>query len=67
MSEVPIPKKRFYCTNCGRVIEVPFGAPKPYQCPYCGAHHTMIHRLDRGGFGRCWRGGRTFTQKTSFP
>lgn len=55
--------KRFICYSCNKIIEVPYGVPKPAQCPYCGAPHYMIHRLDkgwaRGGRGRGgggWRG-----------
>lgn len=51
-----IPMKRFMCYNCNRVIEVPYGVPKPVQCPHCGAPAYMIHRIDKGpgrrGFGR---------------
>jgi len=46
--------KIFQCFNCGKTIEVPYGVPKPVQCPHCGAPGYMIHRVDkgRGGFGR---------------
>ncbi len=54
----PVPMKRFMCYNCNRIIEVPYGVPKPIQCPYCGAPHYMIHRVDPGGRG--WGRGRGF-------
>ncbi len=53
----PLPMKRFMCFSCRKIIEVPYGVPKPMQCPYCGAPHYMIHRVDAGGFGR-YRGYR---------
>jgi len=51
---INVPNKRFICTQCNRIIEVPYGTPKPAKCPYCGAPAYMIHRIDkgRGGFGR---------------
>ncbi|MHA1589343.1 MAG: hypothetical protein ACTSVA_01905 [Candidatus Njordarchaeales archaeon] len=54
-SNPSIPKKRFQCGNCGKIIEVPYGVPKPAQCPYCGAPGYMIHRIDKGPWGR-WGG-----------
>ncbi len=59
---IPAPMKRFLCYSCNKIIEVPYGVPKPAQCPYCGAPHYMIHRLDKGwarggrGRGGGWRG-----------
>ena len=50
------PMKRFMCFNCKKIIEIPYGVPKPVQCPYCGAPAYMIHRIDGGGRGR-GRGG----------
>jgi len=69
ISPGPAPMKRFMCFNCKKVIEVPYGVPKPSQCPYCGAPAYMIHRINKGppsfrgqgrfGFGRRgWRRGR---------
>lgn len=40
--------KRFQCSSCRYVIEVPQGVPKPQVCPKCGAPSTMIHRIDKG-------------------
>ena len=55
----PVPKKRFICFKCGKVIEVPYGIPgKPPQCPYCGAPAIFIHRLDKGGGWGRGRGRR---------
>ncbi|RLG60565.1 hypothetical protein DRN86_02245 [Candidatus Geothermarchaeota archaeon] len=57
-----MPKKRFRCGACGHVIEVPYGIPKPVQCPKCGAPAMIIHRVDKGPGRRRgrrgWRGGR---------
>jgi len=39
--------KHFQCGNCGQIIEVPQGVPKPANCPRCGAPAMMIHRLTR--------------------
>jgi len=47
--------KKFMCTNCQGIIEVPYGTPKPEICPHCGAPANCIHRIDRGGRG-CGRG-----------
>jgi NAD-dependent SIR2 family protein deacetylase len=44
--------KHFQCSNCGQVIEVPKGVPKPPSCPKCGAPATVIHRLDKGTPGK---------------
>jgi predicted RNA-binding Zn-ribbon protein involved in translation (DUF1610 family) len=58
-----LPMKHFQCSNCGQVIEVPQGVPKPLNCPKCGAPATMIHRLDKGppggrrGGGPPWQRG----------
>lgn len=52
--------KRFLCFNCRKIIEIPYGVPKPPQCPYCGAPAYMIHRIDkgpRGPMGRRMGGG----------
>lgn len=50
--------KRFQCTNCGQIIEVPRGTPKPVKCPKCGVSAMMIHRLNKGSpRGRRRRGG----------
>ncbi|ACX73289.1 conserved hypothetical protein [Methanocaldococcus vulcanius M7] len=43
--------KKFLCSKCQNVIEVPYGVPKPETCPYCGAPATFIHRIDGGGRG----------------
>jgi len=53
-----LPMKHFQCGNCGQIIEVPQGVPKPANCPRCGAPTMMIHRLDKGPpGGRRRRGG----------
>ncbi|HDI47150.1 MAG TPA: hypothetical protein ENF82_05025 [Candidatus Methanomethylia archaeon] len=46
--------KKFQCFSCGKIIEVPYGVPKPPNCPYCGAPAHLIHRVDAGprGMGR---------------
>ncbi|ADG12690.1 hypothetical protein [Methanocaldococcus infernus] len=43
--------KKFICTKCKNIIEVPYGTPKPSSCPYCGASEEFIHRVDPGGRG----------------
>jgi len=55
-----LPKKRFQCGNCGQIIEVLQGIPKPPSCPRCGAPAFTIHRLDPGppGGRRGGGGGR---------
>ena len=53
MTVTSIGKKRFICLSCKKIIEVPFGVPKPIKCPYCGAPHYMIHRVDPPG--KWWR------------
>jgi len=57
-SPAPMGMKRFLCYNCNKIIEVPYGVPKPLQCPYCGAPHYMIHRIGPRGGG--WGGRRGF-------
>jgi predicted DNA-binding protein (UPF0251 family) len=64
--EMPI-KRKFQCSDCSHVFEVPFGIGRPMACPQCGKNN--IHREDggmgggrgRGGYGRgrCFRGGRS--------
>ncbi len=49
--------RRFRCLSCGYEFEVPYGQPKPLQCPNCGAPPSMIVRIDRG-YGRGWRYGQ---------
>ena len=47
--------RRFECSGCGHVFDVPFGGGRPTGCPRCGS--VDIYRADRGaGFGR-GRGG----------
>ncbi|ENN96474.1 hypothetical protein J422_02255 [Methanocaldococcus villosus KIN24-T80] len=43
--------KVFICTKCNKLIEVPYGVPKPEKCPHCGAESIYIHRVDSGGRG----------------
>ena len=43
--------KRFLCSKCKNVIEVPYGIPKPDICPHCNADGIFIHRIDIGGKG----------------
>ncbi|MDH5448361.1 MAG: hypothetical protein OEX01_05085 [Candidatus Bathyarchaeota archaeon] len=63
VNQSSLPTKRFQCSNCGQIIEVPQGIPKPPNCANCGASVYVIHRLDpgspRGRRGRS-RGGRSF-------
>jgi ribosomal protein S27AE len=61
-----LPMKRFQCGNCGQIIEVPQGTPKPINCPRCGAPAMMIHRLNKGSPGgrRGGRGGGPPWQRT---
>lgn len=28
--------RMFECVNCGEVFEVPYGEPRPDECPGCG-------------------------------
>ncbi|MHA1580747.1 MAG: DUF134 domain-containing protein [Candidatus Freyarchaeota archaeon] len=53
--------KRFVCLQCGNRWEVPYGTPRPNNCPKCGS--TNVHRAPedrgyarrgrgRGGWGR---------------
>jgi len=57
MKSLSLPMKRFQCANCGQIIEVPQGVPKPANCPGCGAPAMMIHRLDKGSLGGRRGGG----------
>ncbi len=43
--------KKFICAKCNKIIEVPYGVPKPDFCPYCNAPSIYIHRIDPGGRG----------------
>jgi DNA-directed RNA polymerase subunit RPC12/RpoP len=43
--------KKFLCSKCNKIIEVPYGIPKPEVCPHCGAPNIFIHRVDEGGRG----------------
>jgi hypothetical protein len=43
--------KKFLCSKCNNIIEVPYGVPKPEKCPHCGASCEYIHRIDEGGRG----------------
>ena len=65
MCEMP-PMRRFECSECSHVFDVPFGTGRPMACPRCGS--SSIYRKDgnmgmgrgRGGYGRGrrFRGGR---------
>lgn len=50
--------KKFQCSSCKNIIEVPYGAPKPLKCPNCGASQDLIHRIDSGGRGMGRGNGR---------
>jgi predicted DNA-binding protein (UPF0251 family) len=52
-----IEMKKFTCLQCGNNWEVPYGTPRPNNCPKCGS--TNVHRApeDRG-YARRGRGGR---------
>lgn len=70
MSQQPItprgPTRKFKCLNCGYEFELPYGVPRPMQCPKCGAPVNAIVRVDRGaGRGRGQRRGfcRGFKQQ----
>ena len=66
MKNLSLPMKHFQCVNCGQIIEVPQGYPKPVNCPRCGAPAVMIHRLDKGpSRGRRGGGGGLPWQRTS--
>lgn len=54
--------KRFQCSNCGFIIDVSYGVPKPQICPRCGAPHAMIHRINKGSPSEKYRRGRGFQQ-----
>jgi len=50
--------KKFRCQQCGYTWEIPYGIPRPGECPKC--ENNNIHRAqeDRGA-GRCgFRAGR---------
>lgn len=47
-----MPTKKFQCSTCGNIMEVPQGVPKPPTCSKCGAPAAMIHRIDKGQPGR---------------
>jgi len=36
-------KRGFKCANCGHVWEVPFGTPRPDECPECNS--VKLHRV----------------------
>ena len=45
-------KREFKCYNCDHEWEVPFGTPRPEECPQCNS--TNLHRV--GGPGRAGHG-----------
>lgn len=49
-------KREFKCADCGYVWEVPFGTPRPDECPKCNSanlHRVNGPRMGRHGFGQC--------------
>lgn len=49
-------KREFKCANCGHVWEVPFGIPRPDECPECSStdlHRVGGPRMARHGHGHC--------------
>ena len=49
-------KREFKCADCGHVWEVPFGIPRPDECPECNS--VNLHRIGgpqmaRHGHGEC--------------
>ncbi len=66
---VKMVERHFLCYDCQHEWAIPFGPPRPDECPKCNS--VNIHRApqDRGwaraggagegrGRGKCWRGGR---------
>ena len=49
--------RKFRCAQCGHTWEVPYGTPRPANCPKCGS--SFLHRAeeDRGYARRGGRGG----------
>jgi predicted DNA-binding protein (UPF0251 family) len=43
-------KREFKCADCGHVWEVPFGTPRPDECPECNS--VNLHRLGGPGLRR---------------
>ena len=39
-------KRKFQCSDCEHIWEVPFGTSRPNECPKCKS--SNIHRLDKG-------------------
>ena len=49
-------KREFKCANCGHVWEVPFGTPRPDECPECNSanlHRVGGPRMAMHGHGHC--------------
>ena len=49
-------KREFKCANCGHVWEVPFGTPRPDECPECNSvnlHRVGGPHMARHGHGHC--------------
>lgn len=49
-------KREFKCVDCGYVWEVPFGTPKPDECPKCNSvniHRVGAPRIARRGPAWC--------------
>jgi len=49
-------KREFKCADCGHVWEVPFGSPRPDECPKCNSvnlHRVGGPHMGRHGHGQC--------------
>ncbi len=49
--------RKFRCAQCGQTWEVPYGTPRPANCPKCGSNFLHRAEEDRGYARRGGRGG----------
>ncbi|NVM29558.1 MAG: DUF134 domain-containing protein [Candidatus Helarchaeota archaeon] len=50
-------QRRFLCSDCKADWGIPYGTPRPAQCPYCGSTNLHRHPDDTGARHRGGRGG----------
>ncbi len=51
-----IAQRRFLCYDCNRDCSVPYGTPRPNNCPHCGSTNLHRHPDDQGARHRGGRG-----------
>lgn len=51
-------RRKFKCSYCGHAWEIPYGSPRPAQCPQCKSINIHRSEEDRGYARKGKRAGK---------